>query len=69
MSSVSRPDGDDTGRAAGAGLMGLSGVLFFLALASSGRIPWLDGIWVCLIAGALTSVSLLLFVYISGRGR
>lgn len=68
MSGVPRPGGDGTGRAAGVGLVGLSGVLFFLALTSSGLVPWLGGIWVWLIAGALTVVSLLLFICISGRG-
>lgn len=69
MSSVSRPDGDNTGRAAGVGLVGLSGVLFFLALVSSGLVPSLSGIWVWLIAGILTTISVALFIYISISGR
>lgn len=49
------------------GLVGLSGVLFFLTLASSDLIPDLNGTWVWLVSGALTAVSIFLFIHISGR--
>lgn len=68
MSSVARRDRDNSARGTGAGLVGLSFVLFFLALASSSVIPGLSADWVWAISSLLTTGSFVLAIWISRRG-
>lgn len=67
MSNVAHPDKDNVARGAGVGLVGLSIVLFFLALASSDVMPGLGAAWVWAISGALTALSFVLALWISGQ--
>lgn len=57
MSSVGHRDKDNVSRGAGVGLVGLSFVLFFLALASASLIPGLNATWVWVVSGGLTAGS------------
>lgn len=67
MSNAARPHRDNVARGVGVGLIGLSVVLFFLALTSSDAIPGLGTAWVWTISGGLTAVSFVLAIWIARR--
>lgn len=67
MSIVARSDEDKGDRRAGVGLVGLSAVLFFRALASGDAIPGLSAGRVWVIRGGQTALSRILAVWVPGR--
>lgn len=69
MSGGAGPSKYNISRGAGVGLLGLSVVLFFLAVASGNVIPGLNAGWVWGVSGGLVTVSIVLAIWISGRDR
>lgn len=67
MSGGACPSKYNISRGVGVCLVGLSVVLFFLAVASSNVIPRLNAGWVWAVSGGLVTVSVILAIWISGR--